>query len=872
MKGIVKWLLITAGVFYILTLIVGALAPSLLRSAIISRVAELGLHVGKLTVSSVGLSKTELRDIEISDETKPILTADTVSVDYSLFKLLGGTAKQIIITGAVFHPDNLPSLPEQESSGSDAPGFAVNHLRLRSSRVEMTLAGSSLIIPLEVDLKKDSGSHRYTIDAQALPFGDTWSCVGALDAAKGNGELTVKSTSFKPQYWTSRLMPEPPLIMASTAEAVIDIKLSKWSLQGAIIQGSAATSDIAFPPYTARAHWNVSVSIPPSLKPENLKAFIDMQSLQGPDFTIEQPFVIKINGASPDRFTVQTSDVFISNPIPILIKSVDGELTLAGDPMEFTGRYTIEWSPDNLAAMEPLLKIDRSLQAAGEFTVLLPPLEAPWNVKGTVGQPMTVTGDRLKSSINRLTASYSLDGNGQALRSNILLNAAGIRLTLSDLTLKGKNIKMRAAVTGSDAEWDSSGQITLSGIDAGIGDQITINNLSAVIPFQGLRHAKQEITQAGDFKADSMDIAGLVLSQLKGRLGVGPGLTEAVGQAELPVKPLVVNYNGEHKITPGLDSYSLNFDIPPTQLPPHTSLAPLHPFLDGITAAGTVAGAGRLEGTGELFSGTGEFRVSNFQLAVEEMGVKLAGINGTVRFRDLPGLLSEPAQEMTIRQLDAQGIPFRDGRVVFTSEGNGVVLVEKAEFELLGGKVFFGGVRVGGEKSTIDTVLYCDRIDFDRLLNVLIGETIASGDAEINGVIPLTLSESGPVFKKGFLYSSPGIQGALQIQDASLISGGMVLVEEAVRDFNYEWVRVKLDSKNDRLDMNLVIKGVPATRLPLEYDGKKGDFVRSPTGKRMVNLKGLTLELKFVDIDLGQLLKEGGRVKLMTDKKQKRRK
>jgi len=108
----------------------------------------------------------------------------------------------------------------------------------------------------------------------------------------------------------------------------------------------------------------------------------------------------------------------------------------------------------------------------------------------------------------------------------------------------------------------------------------------------------------------------------------------------------------------------------------------------------------------------------------------------------------------------------------------------------------------------------------------------------------------------------------LQIQDASLISGGMVLVEEAVRDFNYEWVRVKLNSKNNRLDMSVILKGVPAHKLPLEYDSKKKDFVRSKTGKRMVTLKGLTLELKFLDIDLERLLKEGGRVKVMADKKQ----
>jgi hypothetical protein len=866
LKGIVKWLFITAGVFYLLTLLIGEVLPPLVRSTIISRASELGLPIQKLTISSVGPSRTELRDIEIGGNGKPAISIAAITIDYSLFELLGGTAGQIMISGAQILPQQLPSMGDRTSQEAGPPGFAVNRLRVLSSQVEIQLPDGSITIPLEADLKRILDSQRYTVKIKALPFGENWYCNGDIDAATGDGELTFKSSAFRLQRWVDALMAGAGYILPSAVTATMAVKISQWELHRATVKGGSSSFAIVLPPYTAHAAWNVNTTISPSLQPEDISAAIEFKSIIGPELEIQQPFTVNITGDSPDNLSIKTNDIAITSPLPLIVREIDGNLKGEKEPVEFTGGYTIELPPNSLAAVHPSLTADRPLAAAGHFAISLPPLESPWHMSGTVGQRLRVTGDLLKSSINRLAVAYALEGNGETIESNILLNAGGLRLTLSDLSITGQKMRMRTAITLSETGWSGSGQLKLLGIDAGIGEHITIHNLSAAIPFQSKRRTRHQVAQTGDFQADSVDIAGLLLEKLVGRLGVGPGVTQAVGRGELPVERLEVNYDGEHKIAGGIDSYSLNFEVPPATLQPNTSLAPLHPFLEGIVASGTVACAGRIEGTGNIFSGTGELRLENFDLAMEEAEVTMAGINGIIRFRDLLGLLSEPAQKLTVRELDIQGIPFRDGRVEFTAEGGGSVLVERGEFELLGGKVFFGGVRAGGEDPVIDTVLYCDRIDFDRLLNVLLGETIASGDAEINGVIPLRLTDDGPLFKQGFLYSSPGIQGALQIQDASLISGGMLLVEEAIRDFNYEWVRVKLNSKNNRLDMSVIIKGVPAAKLPLEYDGKKKDFVRSRTGKRMVTLKGLTLELKFLDIDLGQLLKEGGRVQIMTGK------
>ena len=79
-------------------------------------------------------------------------------------------------------------------------------------------------------------------------------------------------------------------------------------------------------------------------------------------------------------------------------------------------------------------------------------------------------------------------------------------------------------------------------------------------------------------------------------------------------------------------------------------------------------------------------------------------------------------------------------------------------------------------------------------------------------------------------------------------------------DFNYDWVRVTLESSGEKLNLTAFINGAPARKLPLVYDPGKREFLREPQGKRSVDLKGLLLELRFREIDLKALLSGGSRV------------
>jgi len=156
--------------------------------------------------------------------------------------------------------------------------------------------------------------------------------------------------------------------------------------------------------------------------------------------------------------------------------------------------------------------------------------------------------------------------------------------------------------------------------------------------------------------------------------------------------------------------------------------------------------------------------------------------------------------------------------------------------------------------------LRCQDVDLAEMLNALAGSKIVSGDARLNGVIPLKMIDGSPVFLDGYLDTAPGRGGRLQVSKPEAISGGQVLVEEAIRDFSYNWIKVRLSGRNDRLNMVVSIDGAPARKLPLRYDQKKKDFIRDSSGQRHVELKGLLLDIRFIDIDLKDLLEAGGQV------------
>ena len=341
------------------------------------------------------------------------------------------------------------------------------------------------------------------------------------------------------------------------------------------------------------------------------------------------------------------------------------------------------------------------------------------------------------------------------------------------------------------------------------------------------------------------------------------------GNIHTPVKNLAAKINGSLKAPDSGLQALVNIAVEETNLPADTDLGALLPALSGYAVSGGVKlSAGISLDAGQIRS-SAVLNLKNVDLDTGPGGIKCSGIETTLKMTDLISFTSEFSQQLSFANLDIGGVAVNGGSIIFRVEDADTIFIEKGEFSFCDGRVLLNPFRYELAAETgedFQITLFCDRIDFDKMVNIIMGNEISEGDAQLNGILPLTISKGTPVFGDGYLYSTPGVKGNLKFKESKVISGGVLIVEEAMKDFEYEWIRVKLDSKAERLNLEVLIKGEPANKLPLTYDAKTKDIVRDEGGKRRVLLKGLELKLRFIDIDLKQLLQDGTRIYFL-DKK-----
>jgi hypothetical protein len=317
----------------------------------------------------------------------------------------------------------------------------------------------------------------------------------------------------------------------------------------------------------------------------------------------------------------------------------------------------------------------------------------------------------------------------------------------------------------------------------------------------------------------------------------------------------VLTFHGQYAPGQGGKKLQANFALAPVVLPAKTSLQPLHPLLQGVSGGGRFGAEGRLWAGGDQAGGSAALKIAAGEFSLPGARLALSGVNAEIRLDRLFDLVTAPAQRIEFRDLQWQDMLFSNGELVFSNESDGALAIASAGFDWCQGRITVAPLRIRPGASDFLMTFTFDRVHFAQLLNTLAGKAIVSGDAEMSGIVPVRMINGSPVFLDGALFSTPGKGGNLKVSRPELIANGQVLVEEALRDFHYNWIKVKMGSRNDRLDLVVSIDGAPARKLPLRYDARKKDFIRDHKGGRHVELKGLLLDIRFLDIDLKDLLK-----------------
>lgn len=286
------------------------------------------------------------------------------------------------------------------------------------------------------------------------------------------------------------------------------------------------------------------------------------------------------------------------------------------------------------------------------------------------------------------------------------------------------------------------------------------------------------------------------------------------------------------------------------------------PSAKGIVLTGAIQAKGQVrideDGVQSRFGAT----FSNGNLVFSENGTAIRGINAAFVTPDLFGLRSAPAQRLTFDAIESGNIVLTNGKVVYQLEPGGSVLVEQAGFDWCGGRVFSNAFRVAPASEEYGITLYCSELKLSALLGQL-GLAKAEGEAALSGELPVTWKRGKITFDGGFLHSTPGEGGVIRVDamqdlvaaipEGTPQRGQLELAQEAVRDCQYKWVRIKADTVGENLLVRLSLDGKPASTLPFVYKKEFGGFIRVTGNVQGSNFQGLRLDVNF-SVPLNRIL------------------
>ncbi len=315
---------------------------------------------------------------------------------------------------------------------------------------------------------------------------------------------------------------------------------------------------------------------------------------------------------------------------------------------------------------------------------------------------------------------------------------------------------------------------------------------------------------------------------------------------------------GECKIKSG-GSFQVNalLNIPIFKPARPIVLEKIFPAAGKSTIDGTLSAAGKLSydaDDGNKLRGELTLNLNHARFNDPEKNITCSNINCRINFPELPALYSAPDQKFTFSKLKAGNLSCKDGVFSFQIERDQTLLLEKSKIGWCGGNVETQALRIAPQLDRYQSTLYCDRLKLTELLKQL-GQIEALGQGSVNGRIPITLNQGKITFNDGFLYSTPNQTGNIKLKSGNVLTAGIPtdspqfaqldLAREALKDYQYKWAKLKLNSQNDELILNLKFDGKPNLPLPFVYKKELGGFARISAAGPGSHFQGIRLDINL---------------------------
>lgn len=254
--------------------------------------------------------------------------------------------------------------------------------------------------------------------------------------------------------------------------------------------------------------------------------------------------------------------------------------------------------------------------------------------------------------------------------------------------------------------------------------------------------------------------------------------------------------------------------------------------------------------------------ISNGAIDNPDMNVAVSGIAFTGEVRIFP-------EAHTIRPFQISFEKASAGKLeILEAEAEGQVLpgfafsADNGAFSFLEGSLEISRLHFDPRKEELDIHVHGKEISISRIFEVFeLGN--AKGKSTMNVYLPVQYKEGRFRFEKGYMYSTPGEGGDVEIKGVEKLMEylpqkgleyfQMELAKEALQDFSYNWFAIRFHSEEENLLVNISVDGKPNQPLPFEYKRDVGAFVRVEGESPGSEFQGIRLDLNL-NIPLDRIL------------------
>lgn len=806
----------------------------------------------KFKIEKIGLTHTLVSRIQIGQ----VLSADLMEFQYGLKDLKQFALEKITVSGLTLYarvdadknlringeifPGKTKETPDGFGDRVDSPevnldnflGFLPGKVVLNKANLSITTLDQQILVPFEVLSSLDIDKKKAVLTARFYPFGQTVETIVSGDLTSGIENIRIQALGLHPEV-LSGIFPE---IKNFNLSVPLDIDIIKNSDTDWQLTASQLKLDLPNLPGTTIKEFTASVGS----RPGKITIIADFD-LAG--------FLVPAMGMHLDLNLTQ-----IENAPPLF------DLTLKNKPVNSIALGPLATAPREIGFEQPQLLFFLTgdlISQTGRFSFDCQ------NFSATQGKEQLLVKKIVVQS--EMNGDFSDKGKGMAFdfksdlsRIEVISNA--VKAGVSGVTLTGSVgitkqfsplVQMDARIVEGKVE-SAKFKTKVSGINV---------RLPLVFPYENENNP-------GDFSIQKIGYNDKITASLGGSITQSESLGVAIG-GKVSVAQLDGFNLGFEGRAGGTDpSARIDFVMDPFLLIPARMGKLIPKKLFGDDSSIRLSSKGTIEYKNQGVISTGSIMMDKGNLFFPDMDLSLAGVAGSVDFNDLLVLESLPGQVVTIDKITTGQFELTHAKARFSIEDGRSVNFENLGFNWCNGLVSTESIRLPGRDNILSLILYGDRLELSSLLKQM-GAFHAEGEGTLSGRIPVVYSDGNISFNKGFLFSTPGKGGRVVIENTQALTGGIPmdtpefvqldLTREALKDFDYQWAKLELNTSGDTLYMNMELDGKPANILPFEYQKEVGSFVRVDAKSPGSRFQGIKLNVNL-KLPFNQVLKFGNRL------------